>query len=121
MTEKWFICSVKIKAENKEHVRDLLHSNESGLADALNIKDEEYIFEDVERVLSAIDEGIHKGDLPSKCPKCGNEDTIWEWETWEIYDNQHVNEATCPKCETVFNEIMEVTSWEFKNKEKIKK
>jgi len=39
MSEKWFICSVKIKAENKEHVRDLLHSNQYGLADALNIEE----------------------------------------------------------------------------------
>jgi len=40
MCEKWFICSVKIKAENKEHVRNLLHSNEYGLADALDIEEE---------------------------------------------------------------------------------
>ena len=39
MTEKWFICSVKIKAENEEHARELLNSNEYGLADALNIKE----------------------------------------------------------------------------------
>jgi hypothetical protein len=40
MAEKWFICSVKIKAENKEHVRALLYSNEPGLAEALDIDEE---------------------------------------------------------------------------------
>lgn len=40
--EKWFTCSVKILAQNEEHVRDLLHTNASGLPDALEIT-EDYV------------------------------------------------------------------------------
>ncbi len=53
------------------------------------------------------------GNLPEKCPHC-NEIVIWEWSSWEILDEQHTNDAKCPKCQTVFSEIMEVIGWEEK-------
>ena len=37
--EKWFTCTVRSKAQNEEHVRDLLHENWKGLSDALVIEE----------------------------------------------------------------------------------
>lgn len=57
---------------------------------------------------------MNKGNLPSKCPNCKNEPTNWNWTDNVVYDEQIINEAECPKCKTVFNEIMEVIGWERK-------
>lgn len=48
--------------------------------------------------------------LPEICPNC-NEKVVWDWEMANFYDEQITNDATCPKCNAVFEEVMEVVSW----------
>lgn len=57
-----------------------------------------------------------KGNLPEMCPNCGK-DAEWDWDCSHFYDEQVTNNATCSKCDTVFEEIMEVVSW---NKKEVK-
>ena len=35
--EKWFVCSVEILAQDKDHARALLHTNVDGLVEAMDI------------------------------------------------------------------------------------
>ena len=65
-------------------------------------------------LIAPLEDGIHRGSLPEVCPKCKVK-VEWDWEMCNFYDDQHVNEATCPNCHTQFSEIMEVTSWEYKH------
>lgn len=55
-------------------------------------------------------------NLPKDCPNCNEKDVEWEWECANFYDEQVTNDATCPKCETEFEEIMEAVSWNKKER-----
>lgn len=58
--------------------------------------------------------------LPSKCPEC-DKIADWIWGNKETFDEQIVQEARCSKCDTQFEENMEVTSWNRKEEQDNKK
>lgn len=73
-------------------------------------EDDKRLGEKTNQVVLVSQKEIEDLGLPETCPSC-NKKVEWDWDMANFYDEQITNDATCPECGTVFEEIMEVVSW----------